>query len=112
MTALRWGSLASAGLFAGAAAWALHQQAGIIIASWSCEKSAQDIWISAAFAAVLLLAGAGLSTAALRGARSLPQDAGRPRKFLAAISLMACALFLFALALQVAASLFLPGCAG
>jgi hypothetical protein len=112
MTALRRASVAGAGLFAGAAAWAIHQQAGIIIASWSCDKAAQGIWISGFLAVILLLGGAALSAMALRSARALPLDTGRPRRFLAAIALMASALFLFALALQVAASFFLPGCAG
>jgi hypothetical protein len=112
MTAERWASLAGAGLFAGAAAWALHQQAGIIIASWNCETASDPIWQSGGLAATLLLVGAIASGAALSATRWLRVDAGRPRRFLATVSLMAIALFFFAIALQVCAALFLPGCAG
>jgi hypothetical protein len=111
MTALRWCSLAGLGLFAAAAAWAIHQQAGIIMASWSCEKAAQGIWVSGVATGLVLLGGAVLSALALKTTHLLTEDAGRPRRFLAVVSLMASALFLFALALQVAASFFLPGCA-
>lgn len=112
MTALRWTSLAGAGLFAGAAAWALHQQAGIIIASWSCEESTKYIWVSGLLAGILLVGGGVISGAALGATRWLTEDAGRPRRFLATISCMALGMFLFALVLQVAAAFFLPGCVG
>jgi hypothetical protein len=112
MTAPRWAGLAGAGLFAGAGAWALHQQAGIIIASWSCAKAPEGIWVSGIVAGLLFVGGAIFTGTALRAARSLPEDVGRPRRFLGGISLMASALFLFALVLQVAASFFLPGCVG
>jgi hypothetical protein len=114
MTASRWASLCGAGLFASAIAWALHQQAGIIVASWACGKAASGIWLSALVAGLLLLGGAILSGLALQAARGpkLAADVARPRRFLASVSLMASALFFFALALQAVAPLFLPGCVG
>jgi hypothetical protein len=109
----RIASLAGAGLFAGVVAWALLQQAGIVMASWACQSAARGIWLSGAAALIVLLLGALASALALRAA---PDDASghapRPRHFLAIVALMGAALFLFAIALQVAAPLFLPGCIG
>ena len=110
MTGRRATSLTGAGLFAGAAAWALHQQVGYILATWACDDAAAGVWISAAITMFVLLAGAILSFAAIGQFRYA--GAPQPRGFLALVSLMAAALFLFALALQTAAALFLPGCIG
>jgi hypothetical protein len=114
MTARAWASLAGVGLFTAVAAWALHQQAGYLLASWACEKAAIGIWISGLLAVLLLLAGAILSSLSFKRTQrgSLPQTAPRPRWFMAIIALMASALFLFALILQMAAPFFLPGCVG
>jgi hypothetical protein len=108
--------VAAAGLFAGAAAWALHQQGGYSIASWVCGAAAGPIWSVTIFALILLLAGGWLSWRALR---LLAADGGafagarqRPRHFLALIGVMATLLFLFAILLQAGAVLFLPGCTG
>jgi hypothetical protein len=109
----RVASLAGAGLFAGVAAWGVHQEAGIVMASWACQSAARGIWLSGAAALIVLLLGALLSGLAWRAA---PDDesghAARPRHFLAIVALMGAALFLFAIGLQVAAPLFLPGCIG
>jgi len=114
MTARRWASFAAIGLFTGVMAWAVHQESGIIIASWACEKAAQGIWFGALLTGLLLAGGAVLSALGWRAAQPprLAEDAARPRRFLAIVSLMASALFLFALGLQAAAPLFLPGCVG
>jgi hypothetical protein len=110
---LRWApSLAGAGLFAAAAAWALHQQAGVISASWNCANSAAMIWTSGGVAGLVLFVGAILSAVALRAIDNNPSGDGRPRRLIALVGLMAAALFLFAIALQVCAAVFLPGCAG
>lgn len=100
------------GLFASAAAWALHQQAGIILASWSCDSAPAGVWASGAVAGLLLLFGATLSWFALRTLGKRSPDDGQPRRFLAVIGLMAAALFAFAIILQVSAVYFLPGCVG
>jgi hypothetical protein len=105
------GLFAAAGLFAGAAAWAVHQQAGVILASWSCTEAPSAIKSSGIAAVVVLLIGAMLSAIALQRMRGSPDD-GAPRRFLADIGLMGAALFFFAVFLQVCASFFLPGCAG
>jgi hypothetical protein len=105
-------SFSGVGLFAGAGAWALHQQAGINLASWSCAHASQGVWTSGAVAALLLLLGAGLSWTAVLALRSTAPADGHPRRMIALVALMASALFLFAIALQVSAALFLPGCAG
>lgn len=105
------GFMSGAGLFAGATAWALHQQAAYITASWSCgTNAAPRIWLSSVAGLVVLLAGLFLSVVALRR-RGLPEKV-RPRRFLAVIGILGALLFLFALVLQAAAAFFLPGCIG
>jgi hypothetical protein len=111
MTARGLLCLSAAGLFAGAAAWAMHQQVGYIEASWACGRTAAPvIWLTGAVATVVLLTGTLLSALALR--RAGLGEGERPHRFMATVSLMAAALFLFALALQAVAALFLPGCIG
>jgi hypothetical protein len=102
------------GLFAAAFAWAMHQQTGIILASWVCSGAAHAIWLTTAVTGLLLLGGIILSGLGLSAARAgrLPEETARPRRFIAIVSLMAGALFLFALGLQAAAAIFLPGCVG
>jgi ABC-type nickel/cobalt efflux system permease component RcnA len=107
--------VAGAGLFAGAAAWAMHQQAGYIIAAWACGTATRNLWLVGAAALILLTMGAWLSWRALQSlaidhANNI--DSLRPRTFLALIGLMAAPLFLFAVFLQAGAPLFLPGCIG
>jgi hypothetical protein len=108
--------IAGAGLFAGAAAWTLHQQGGYSIASWVCGGAAGPVWSVTILALVLVLGGGWFSWRALR---LLAADGGafagarqRPRHFLALIGVMAAFLFLFAIFLQAGAVLFLPGCTG
>ncbi len=98
--------MAAVALFASAAAWSLHQQAGYIVASWSCAHAPEGVWVSGAIALVLLLSGSWISWRAF--VRTGAED--RPRHFLAAVALMGAAVFGFALLLQIAAPFFLPGC--
>jgi hypothetical protein len=111
MTRNRLGVFSAAGLFGGALAWGIHQQVGYLIASWACERPASAIWLTGIIAIVILLVGAALSVTALRRL-SGGTEAGRPRHFLGLVSIMTSLLFLFALVLQAAAALFLPGCVG
>ena len=108
--------LAGAGLFAGAAAWSLHQQSDYIIASWVCGGAGAKLWLAGAVALILLLGGAWLSWHALRSlaadSDAMNTDPLRPRHFLAMVSVLAAVLFLFAIFLQAGAALFLPGCIG
>lgn len=112
MKSLHIASFAGAGLFAGAFAWALHQQSGYVLASMVCSRRSFTIWAVSALAVVLLVCGALVSWRALRqnmGAEDV--QLARPRRFMASIGLMACLLFLFAILLQASALLFLPSCA-
>ena len=106
--------LTAAALFAGAAAWAFHQQTGYVIAAFACGGGHLSIWAVTALALVVLGAGALASFAALRGGAGEPEAAagGQPRRFLAMVGLMAAGLFLFAILLQAAAALILPPCMG
>lgn len=108
--------LAGAALFAGAAAWTLQQQAGYVIASWACHYDILPIWALTAIAFLLLAVGGWASWQALRpllsDIRVNDSDVGRPRRFISLVALMAGLLFLFAILMQAAAALFLPGCAG
>jgi hypothetical protein len=107
----RMRAFSAAALFAGALAWAVHQQTGYLIASWACERPAQAIWLTGVVALLMLVGGAALSIIALRRL-SGGTEGNRPRRFLAQVSIMMALVFLFALALQAAAALFLPGCVG
>ena len=100
--------LAAIALFAGAAAWALHQQTGYIVAAWACTNAPQGVWLSGAAAFALLAIGGGISWRALVRARSTSPA----RHFLASVALLAALVFAFALLLQIAAPFFLPGCVG
>lgn len=100
-------ALSVSGLFVAAAAWAAHQQIGYIAASFLCSGTATFFWVVTFVAVLLLLAGLA---AALLSARGRGEDG--PRRFLLSISVLASALFLFAILLQATALWFLPGCAG
>jgi hypothetical protein len=108
--------VAGAGLFGGAIAWALHQQIGYVIAAWSCGNAPLFQWIVSGAAIAILSFGALLSGLALRRFRATPQTPAlgpfRARRFLAVVAILAALLFLFAILLQAAAFLFLPGCVG
>ena len=117
MIARSSGILASAALFAGAAAWALQQQGGYVAASWLCGNLGRPaVWLFTLLAVALLVAGAWLSWATLRpllyDSGTEESDSGRPRRFLSLVSLMVALLFLFAVLMQGAAAFFLPGCVG
>jgi hypothetical protein len=109
--------LAGAALFAGAAAWAVQQQAGYVAAAWVCGGGARlPIWLLTAFALILLMTGGWASWQALRGlladSGANGSDLWRPRHFLSLVALMAALLFLFTILMQASAALFLPGCIG
>ena len=108
--------LASAALFAGAAAWTVQQQGGFIIASWMCHYDVGPIWLLTAIAFVLLLGGGWLSWQALgpllSDVRIDSSDVWRPRRFISLVALLTALLFLFAILMQAGAALFLPGCVG
>jgi hypothetical protein len=104
---------AGAALFAGAAAWALQQQAGYVVSSWLCHYDAGPIWLVTAMALAILLAGSWLSWQVLRLAgNSDSSDLWRPRRFLSLVGLMMAMLFLFPILLQAVAAAYLPGCVG
>ncbi len=106
-------SFCSARLFAAAAAWALHQQAGYVLkGALTGGSAAPGIWISAAGAFSILFIGGLLSLIALRSRLTDAAEKARPRRFLARVGVMAAALFLFAVALQAGAAFCLPGCVG
>lgn len=107
--------IAGAGLFGGGLALALHQEINFAIVAWACESQPTAFLWCTALTFVLLVASALLSWLAVRrigglGVEAEAQDNFRSRHFLAVVSLFGAALFLFAMALQSAAILFLPEC--
>lgn len=108
--------LAGAALFAGAAAWTLQQLEGFVIASWVCQYDLGPIWFLTSMAFIILIAGSWFSWQALRpllsDVRVDNSDLWRPRRFMSLVALMGALLFLFAILMQAAAALFLPGCVG
>jgi hypothetical protein len=103
--------LAGMSLFTAATAWTLQQTAGYVVASWRCFYDQLPIWLLTGMA--LLLIGAGVWASAQVFGHGFDQsDMSRPRHFLGVVALMAAPLFLFAILLQAAAALYLPGCVG
>ena len=82
-----------------------------VCASVACTNGQAALWGVGALALLLLAAGFSLSLFAFhRSHEDLQQGGAHPRRFLAAISIMAAAIFLFAVALQIGALFFLPVC--
>jgi hypothetical protein len=102
---------ASAGFFLAPAAWALHQQTSYMLVPVSCGQRAMILLLVTAGAAILALLG---GYTAYTGWRALPEKAEdrhlRVRRFLAGLSLLFTAIFLFAILLQAAAMLILNSC--
>jgi hypothetical protein len=104
-------ALAGAGLFAGAAAWAAHQQLGYILAARLCRGDEAWLPVLGVAALLALLGGAAMSWLALRQTSPGGPDAVRARRFVATLGLMGASLFGFAVVLQMSAAAFLAPCA-
>jgi hypothetical protein len=104
----------SAGLFAGAAAWAVSTQLNYALVGWVCERG--TIWLTPALSAVLMavsLGGGFVSWKAWEAAGLAPARdgvAGTPLRFLAGIGIMSAVLFALVIATQGAAAFVLHGC--
>jgi quinol-cytochrome oxidoreductase complex cytochrome b subunit len=106
---------AAAGLFAGAAALALHQQGDFVIASTLCGREYVAFVLSTLVSTGVLIFAGVVSWHDFR--RSRPnstenRETGLPRQFLALVATLSAVLFLFAVLLQASAVLFLPACVG
>lgn len=101
-----------AGLFLGAAGWALHHQSGSNGNFSRCM--AWNGWADAGMGlveALVVLTGGWLSWTAWRRAGGEPETGHEASgRFVPAISLMAAALFLLTILIQMAAGLILPSC--
>jgi hypothetical protein len=109
--------IAGAGLFAGAVGWGFHQQLQYVLAALLCRNDAiARLWIVSAVAFLTVVVGGILSWAAARVLAAEQnyegRDALRARHFMAGVGIMGALIFLFAVALQAAALLFLPVCTG
>jgi hypothetical protein len=94
------------GLFAGAAAWAVHHQLGADANMWSCTR-ANGAFAIATGLICLALAGAG----GLVSWQSTTNDpASQYHRFARAVGLMAAALFILALLFQTLAGAIVPAC--
>jgi hypothetical protein len=95
----------SAGLYAGAAAWAVNTQLGYSLVPWACAHDARIILPILAFTfAAFSTMGGILSWRALAPARPSASS------LLARIGVLSAALFALAIALQGSAALALTGC--
>jgi hypothetical protein len=105
---------ASAGFFIAPSAWALHQQLGYMLVPVSCHARIMIVPLVTLIAAALALAGGWLSWRPARwretAAPSASEGGAHLLRFLANLSLLFTALFLFAILLQGTATLFLNGC--
>jgi hypothetical protein len=101
---------AAAALFAGPAAWALHQQGGYMLVPEDCRNHAATIPVLTVAALAIIAGGAWISWRV----RGLVADAATPsaraQRFLVHIGLLAEALFALAVVLQFGATLILGGC--
>jgi hypothetical protein len=110
ITSPRW--RAWAGLFGGAAGWALHHQVGSTSNFARCTVADGRLVLAVGvLAAAIVLVGGWLSWTAWRRGGGKPstshETAGR---FLPAVSLMAAALFLLTILTQVVAGVIVPAC--
>jgi hypothetical protein len=106
--------LASAGFFIAPSAWALHQQLGYMLVPMSCHTRVMIVPLVTLLTVALALGGGWLSWLPARsretGAPSAQEGGVHLLRFLANLSLLFTALFLFAILLQGAAMFFLNGC--
>ena len=95
-----------AGLIAGAVGWSLHQQVLADMLHFNCHfGGVAPGLIGLLLVGVLIVGGAWLSLSARNAAGATPS-----RQFVASLSVMAAAIFGFAVLLQTLASAILPGC--
>jgi hypothetical protein len=101
-----------AGLFGGAAVWALHHQLGSAgnFARCSIADARVDLTVGALAMALVALSG-WLSWTAWRKAGGREDASHEPAgRLLAAVSMMASALFMLAIITQMIAGLIVPAC--
>jgi hypothetical protein len=102
-----------AGLFAGPFAWAVHQQGNYMLVPVSCHTGTMFLPAVTLASVAIALIGGWLSLTAWRGfgrANALDNAATENRHFLAGLSMLMSALFLFAILMQGAATLVLGSC--
>jgi hypothetical protein len=97
-----------AGLFAGAAGWFVHQQAGANANYWDCRWGG-PLWTLglALVCGAVVAAGGWLSWTSQR---SLGEDATATRRFSGLVGAATAAIFLMAIAFQTLAGLIVPSC--
>jgi hypothetical protein len=104
----------SAGLYAGPFAWFISTQGNYALVPWVCAHKLPVIPILAAVLMVVSLFGAFLSWRAFARSRPVPHEdptgAGRPHRFLAAVSIMMALLFALVILVQGAAGVVFNGC--
>lgn len=95
-----------AGLIAGPLGWSLHQQALADILHFNCHLGSATLGvIGLLLSGLLMVAGAWLSLLSRNALGATPA-----RQFIATLSVMAAAIFFFAVLLQTLATMILPGC--
>jgi hypothetical protein len=96
-----------AGLIAGALGWTLHQQVLADMLHFDCHLGSAAAGLLALLGVgALIVAGAWVSLSSRRASGATPA-----RQFVASLSVMAAAIFFFAVLLQTLATTILPGCA-
>jgi hypothetical protein len=108
MRASLWSSVA--GFFMAPAAWALHQQVGYIVAPAFCKNSQIVIPVLTLAAVIVMLVGGFISWRSFHARPFGESEFAPTRRFVAALSLLFTALFLFAILMQGVAAFFLNGC--
>lgn len=101
---------ASAGLFAGPLAWAVHQQLGYMLVPVSCRSGVMLVPLVTLGAAVLLGLGAWVSWRARTPPGETEAPRARTQRFTAHLALLVSAVFAFAILLQASSTMLLNGC--
>jgi hypothetical protein len=103
-----------AGVFAGPVAWLVSTQANYALVPWACANKIPVIPMLAAGLVAVSLFGGFLSWRAFAGAGSVTETelkgGGRPRRFLAAMGIMAAVLFALVIVVHGLAGLAFNGC--
>ena len=102
--------MASAGLAAAPAVWAIHQQIGYMLVPVSCQTRMLLLPVLALSCMLLVLAAGWLSWRSLQRLQATPEPSPSTTIFIARLSVLFAGLFAFAIAMQGAAMLFLDPC--
>jgi hypothetical protein len=104
-------------MFAAAVMLGLYQMGAYVISAWQCRDGSASVLAVGLLSLAISLIGVWISWKSYRWNSGPAPDSGaqvqgRPRAFLAQVALGTAGILLLAMIFQIAASAFLPACAG